>query len=63
MDQPNNKKKKDAMPRSRMNRLHGRLVSMCVVETTAASYSGKRSWKTEPCRILLRMLTRPDPRT
>jgi hypothetical protein len=60
MDQPD--KKKEAMAPSRMDRLHGRLVSMCVVETTAARYSGKRSWKTQPCRILLRMLTKPAPR-
>jgi hypothetical protein len=60
MGQPS--KKKDEMPPSRMHRLHERLVSMCVVETTAVSYSGKRSWKTEPCRILLRMLTKPVAR-
>ena len=55
--------KKKATPQSRINRLHGRLVSMCVVETTAAAHSGKSSWKTEPCRLLLKVLTRDAPET
>jgi hypothetical protein len=53
------KKKRQAPPRSRLGRFYDRLVAMCVVEATAASYSGLRSWKTEPCRILLRSLAKP----
>ena len=55
--------RKEAMPSSRMSRLHGRLVSLCVIETKAAEQSGIRSWKTEPCRLLLRMLTRLSHRS
>jgi hypothetical protein len=44
-----------AKPRSRW-RLRDRLVAMCVVETTAAMQSGMSSWKTKPCRLLLRLL-------
>ena len=54
MKQPS--RKKGAAAPSRLNRFHGRLVAMCIVETTAASYSGMRSWKTEPCRLLLRLI-------
>jgi hypothetical protein len=57
--QPDNRKKQEASPRSPLGRLYDRLVAMCVVETTAASYSGMRSWKTEPCRVLLRLLAKP----
>jgi len=39
-------------------RLRDRLVAMCVVETTAAAQSGIDSWKTKPCRLLLRLLTK-----
>jgi hypothetical protein len=53
------KKKQQAAPQSRLRRLYDRLVAMCVVETTAASYSGMRSWKTEPCRLLLRLIAKP----
>ena len=58
MNQPSRKKKEAAAP-SRLNRFHDRLVAMCVVETTAAAQSGIHSWKTEPCRLLLRMLSKP----
>jgi hypothetical protein len=34
------------------------LIAMCVVETTAAAQSGMRSWKTKPCRLILRLLTK-----
>jgi hypothetical protein len=54
--QPDIKMKQHASPRSRLGRFYDRLVAMCVVETTAASYSGMRSWKTEPCRLLLRLI-------
>ena len=57
--QPDTKMKQHASPRSRLGRFYDRLVAMCVVETTAASYSGMRSWKTEPCRLLLRLLAKP----
>jgi hypothetical protein len=53
------KKKPQAPPRPLLGRFYDRLVSMCVVETTAVSYSGMRSWKTEPCRVLLRLLAKP----
>jgi hypothetical protein len=33
---------------------------MCVVETTAATQSGMSSWRTEPYRVLLRLLTKPS---
>jgi len=56
-------KKKDLVLQTRLNRFHHRLVTMCVVETTAASQSGMSSWKTEPCRLLLRILGRLDSRT
>ena len=46
-----------AKPPSRW-RLRDRLVAMCVVETTAATQSGVSSWKTKPCRLLLRLLTK-----
>src|SRR5262245_22647755 len=39
--------------------LHERLIAMCVVETTAATQSGMSSWKTKPCRVLLRLLAKP----
>jgi len=58
MKQPSGKKKGAAAP-SRLNRFHNRLVAMCIVETTAAAQSGIHSWKTEPCRLLLRMLSKP----
>ena len=51
------KKRQQGAPRSLLGRLYDRLVAMCVVETIAASYSGIRSWKTEPCRVLLRLLS------
>ena len=57
--QPDTKMKQHASPRSRLGRFYDRLVAMCVVETTAASYSGMRSWKTEPCRLLLRLIAKP----
>ena len=57
--EPDTKMKQHASPRSRLGRFYDRLVAMCVVETTAASYSGMRSWKTEPCRLLLRLLAKP----
>ena len=57
---PETRKKQQALPRSPLVRLYDRLVAMCVVETTAASYSGMRSWKTEPCRVLLRLLAKPE---
>jgi hypothetical protein len=56
---PETKMKQHAPPRSRLVRFYDRLVAMCVVETTAASYSGMRSWKTEPCRLLLRLIAKP----
>jgi hypothetical protein len=59
MSQSPMEKRQKAEPRSRLHRLHDRLVTMCVVETTAARQSGMRSWKTEPCRVLLRILTKP----
>jgi hypothetical protein len=58
MKQPSRKKKGAAAP-SRLNRFHDRLVAMCIVETTAAAQSGIHSWKTEPCRLLLRVLSKP----
>jgi len=58
MKQPS-KKEKGAAPQSRLNRFYDRLVAMCVVETTAAAQSGIDSWKTEPCRLLLRVLSKP----
>jgi hypothetical protein len=57
MNQPS--KKEGAAAESRLNRFHDRLVAMCVVETTAAAQSGMTSWKTEPCRLLLRLLAKP----
>jgi hypothetical protein len=56
---PDTKKKKEAPRRSRLGRLYDRLVSTCVVETTAATQSGMSSWKTEPCRVLLHLLAKP----
>jgi hypothetical protein len=58
MNQPS-RKKDDAAAQSRLNRFHDRLVAMCTVETTAAAQSGITSWKTEPCRLLLRLLAKP----
>jgi hypothetical protein len=58
MNQPS-RKKKEAAAQSRLNRFNDRLVAMCIVETTAAAQSGKHSWKTEPCRLLLRLLAKP----
>jgi hypothetical protein len=58
MNQPSRTKKAPAV-QSRLNRFHDRLVAMCMVETTAAAQSGMTSWKTEPCRLLLRLLARP----
>ncbi len=55
--------KKELVSQTRLNRFHHRLVTMCVVETTAASQSGMSSWKTEPCRLLLRILSRLGSRT
>ena len=43
---------------SRSRLLQDRLIAMCVVENTAAAQSGMNSWKTKPCRILLRLLTK-----
>ena len=57
--QPDFRKKQEASPRSHLGRFYDRLVAMCVVETTAVSYSGMRSWKTEPCRLLLRLIAKP----
>jgi hypothetical protein len=48
-----------AKPASHFHVLKDRLVSMCVVETTAATQSGMSSWKTGPCRLVLRLLTKP----
>jgi hypothetical protein len=63
VSEPDTKKKQQASPRSRLGRFYDRLIAMCVVEATAARQSGMRSWKTEPCRILLRILTKPsEPR-
>ena len=56
---PEARKKHQPTPRSSLVRLFDRLVAMCVVETTAASYSGMRSWKTKPCRVLLRLFAKP----
>jgi hypothetical protein len=47
-----------AKPPSRLRWLRDRLIAMCVVETTAATQSGMSSWKTKPCRLLLRLLTK-----
>jgi hypothetical protein len=58
MNQPSRKKTK-AVAQSRLSRFHDHLVAMCVVETTAAAQSGIHSWKTEPCRLLLRVLSKP----
>jgi hypothetical protein len=58
MNQPSGKKK-GAVAQSRLNHFHDRLVAICVVETTAAAQSGMHSWKTEPCRLLLRLLAKP----
>jgi len=44
---------------SRLRMLRDRLVAMCVVETKAAMQSGMNSWKTKPCRLLLRLLAKP----
>jgi hypothetical protein len=57
--EPETKKRQQTPPRPPLCRLYDRLVAMCVVETTAASYSGMRSWKTEPCRLLLRLIAKP----
>jgi hypothetical protein len=57
--QPDNRTKQEASPRSPLGHFYDRLVAMCVVETTAAAQSGIHSWKTEPCRLLLRMLSKP----
>lgn len=43
---------------SRLRILRDRLVAMCVVETKAARQSGMNSWKTKPCRLLLRLLAK-----
>ena len=43
---------------SRLRMLRDRLVAMCVVETKAAMQSGMNSWKTKPCRLLLRLLAK-----
>jgi hypothetical protein len=63
VSQPDAKKKQPAPPQSRLDRFYDRLVAMCVVETTAASYSGIRSWKTEPCKLLLRLFAKPAVRS
>jgi len=55
--EPVTKKRQQGAPRSLLGRFHDRLVAMCVVETIAASYSGMPSWKTEPCRVLLGLLS------
>jgi hypothetical protein len=43
---------------SSRSRLFQGLIAMCVVETTAAAQSGMSSWKTKPCRLILRLLTK-----
>jgi hypothetical protein len=50
-------KEQKTKARSRWH-LRDRLVAMCVVEITAATQSGITSWKTKPCRLLLRLLTK-----
>jgi hypothetical protein len=39
-------------------RLRERLLAMCVVEITAATQSGMNTWKTKPCRLLIRLLSK-----
>jgi hypothetical protein len=46
-------KGEDSLP---LRLLQDQLIAMCVVETTAATQSGISSWKTKPCRLLLRLL-------
>jgi hypothetical protein len=48
-------------PQSRLERIRDRLMSACVVEITAASQSGVSSWRTEPYRVLLRVLAKSVP--
>jgi hypothetical protein len=57
---PSSKKQKEQKPKppSGMRRI----IAMCIVETTAATQSGRNSWKTELCRLLLRLFTKPAPR-
>jgi hypothetical protein len=45
-------------PSSGLRLLRDRLVAMCVVETRAATLSGMNSWRTKPCRLLLRLLAK-----
>jgi hypothetical protein len=52
----NKDQNRKASSRSRL--FQDRLIAMCVVETTAATQSGMSSWKTEPCRLILRLLTK-----
>jgi hypothetical protein len=47
------RQKAKAPSRSRL--FQDRIIAMCVVETTAAAHSGIASWKTKPCRLLLRL--------
>jgi hypothetical protein len=54
-DKSKNQNRKAA---SRSRLFQDRLIAMCVVENTAAAQSGMNSWKTKPCRILLRLLTK-----
>jgi hypothetical protein len=57
--QPEIRKKQETSPRSLRGRLYDRMLAVCVVETTAAAQSGMSSWKTAPCRVLLRLLAKP----
>jgi hypothetical protein len=52
----NKDQNRKASSRSRL--FQDRLIAMCVVETTAAAQSGMSSWKTKPCRLILRLLTK-----
>jgi hypothetical protein len=58
VSQPDITKTHQAGPRSGLGRLYDRLVAKCVVEKTAVRYSGMSSWKTAPCRLLLRLLAK-----
>jgi len=54
-----NKDRKAKAP-SRFRVFEARLIALCVIEIIAATQSGKTSWKTKPCRLLLRLLAKPD---
>ena len=55
----NNRKAKTP---SRLRVFEARLIALCVIEITAARQSGVSSWKTKPCRLLLRVLTKRTSR-